>query len=120
MFTAEPTGAGMVKTQTFVPLPRTGRLCSGDNMVMAEMTVGLLPCRPVAGFARGTWSVSERTVADWPYEASKIEVPSILIAMGASGLVAGPWTTEPSVMLYLLPWQGQLMVPFRTVWTMQP
>src|SRR6516164_9455366 len=40
--------------------------------------------------------------------------------MGASGLVAGPWTTEPSVMLNLLPWQGQLMVPFETLSTKQP
>ena len=43
-----------------------------------------------------------------------------MIAMGASGLVAGPWTTEPSVMLNLLPWQGQLMVPFETLLTKQP
>src|SRR5580692_12503843 len=40
--------------------------------------------------------------------------------MAASGLVAGPWTTEPSVMANLLPWQGQLMVPFETLLTMQP
>src|ERR1700691_5132989 len=40
--------------------------------------------------------------------------------MGASGLVAGPWTTAPSVMGNLLPWQGQLMVPFETLLTMQP
>src|ERR1700758_5023779 len=40
--------------------------------------------------------------------------------MGASGLVAGPWTTEPSLMLNLLPWQGQLMVPFETLLTKQP
>ena len=43
-----------------------------------------------------------------------------MIAMGASGLVAGPWTTEPSLMLNLLPWQGQLMVPFETLLTKQP
>lgn len=43
-----------------------------------------------------------------------------MIAMGGSGLVAGPWTTEPSVMLNLLPWQGQLMVPFETLVTKQP
>ena len=40
--------------------------------------------------------------------------------MAASGLGAGPWTTEPSLMLYLLPWHGQLMVPFETLLTMQP
>ena len=49
-----------------------------------------------------------------------IEVPSTLMAMGASGLVAGPLTTEPSLMLNLLPWHGQLMVPPETVLTMQP
>src|ERR1700678_4336185 len=42
------------------------------------------------------------------------------MAMGASGLVAGPLTTEPSLMLNLLPWHGQLMVPPETVLTMQP
>ena len=40
--------------------------------------------------------------------------------MAASGLGAGPWTTEPSLMLNLLPWHGQLMVPFETLLTMQP
>ena len=40
--------------------------------------------------------------------------------MAASGVVAGPLTTEPSLMLNLLPWQGQLMVPFETLLTMQP
>jgi len=43
-----------------------------------------------------------------------------LIAIGGSGLVAGPWTTEPSVMLNLLPWQGQLIVPCETLLTKQP
>jgi hypothetical protein len=27
---------------------------------------------------------------------------------------AGPWTTDPSVMEYLLPWHGQLIVPLET------
>ena len=40
--------------------------------------------------------------------------------MAASGLGAGPLTTEPSLMLYLLPWHGQLMVPFETLLTIQP
>src|ERR1700757_2418394 len=40
--------------------------------------------------------------------------------MAASGLGAGPWTTEPSLMLYLLPWHGQSMVPFETRLTIQP
>ena len=40
--------------------------------------------------------------------------------MAGSGLVAGPCTTEPSLMLNLLPWQGQLMVPFETLLTKQP
>ena len=34
--------------------------------------------------------------------------------------MAGPWTTEPSVMLNLLPWHGQLIVPFETLLTKQP
>src|SRR5690242_12259924 len=40
--------------------------------------------------------------------------------MGASGLPAGPWTTDPSLMLNWLPWHGQLMVPPETLLTMQP
>lgn len=43
-----------------------------------------------------------------------------MIAMAASGLGAGPRTTEPFSMLNLLPWHGQLMVPFETLATMQP
>ena len=39
---------------------------------------------------------------------------------GASGDEAGPLTTEPLVMLNLLPWHGQLMVPPVTLPTMQP
>src|SRR5580692_2294611 len=42
------------------------------------------------------------------------------MATGASGLVAGPLTTEPSLMLNLLPWHGQSMVPLAMVATMQP
>ena len=34
--------------------------------------------------------------------------------------MAGPRTTEPSAMLNLLPWQGQLIVPFETLLTKQP
>ena len=30
------------------------------------------------------------------------------MSFSGSGLVAGPFTTEPSVSLKLLPWQGQL------------
>ena len=36
--------------------------------------------------------------------------PSTLIVFGGSGLGAGGLTTEPSVIEYLLPWQGQLIV----------
>src|SRR5258708_5714293 len=36
------------------------------------------------------------------------------MAIGASGLGAGPLTTEPSLMLYLLPWHGQSIVPLAT------
>jgi hypothetical protein len=39
---------------------------------------------------------------------------------GAKPVVTGPLTTEPSVILNLLPWHGQLMVPPETVPTMQP
>jgi hypothetical protein len=35
-------------------------------------------------------------------------------------LVAGPRRTEPSVIANLLPWQGQLIVPFWTLLTRQP
>src|SRR6516164_9529037 len=38
---------------------------------------------------------------------------------GASGDGAGPLTTEPLVMLNLLPWHGQLIVPPDTVSTRQ-
>src|SRR6476659_279644 len=46
-------------------------------------------------------------------------LPWTLIPTGASGDVAGPLTTEPLVMLTLLPWQGQLIVPLVTVSTRQ-
>src|SRR6516225_2700908 len=39
---------------------------------------------------------------------------------GGSGDAAGPLTTEPLVMLNLLPWHGQLIVPPDTVPTMHP
>ena len=45
--------------------------------------------------------------------------PSSLIVFSGSGLGAGGFTTEPSVIEYLLPWQGQLIV-FVTVSTRQP
>src|SRR5215472_7392566 len=38
----------------------------------------------------------------------------------AKGEGAGPCTTEPSLMLNLLPWHGQSMVPLATASTMQP
>src|SRR5580704_12282646 len=49
-----------------------------------------------------------------------IEVPWTLMFTGASGEVAGPFTTEPLTMLNLLPWHGQLMVPPDTVVTRHP
>src|SRR6266568_4750467 len=49
-----------------------------------------------------------------------MEVPWTLMLTGASGDAAGPLTTEPSEMLNVLPWHGQLMVPPVTVPTMQP
>src|SRR5215469_12878700 len=46
--------------------------------------------------------------------------PSTLMASAGSGLGAGPPTTEPFLMLYWLPWQGQRIEP-STIWlTMQP
>ena len=36
--------------------------------------------------------------------------PSTLIVFAGSGWGAGGFTTEPSVIEYLLPWQGQLIV----------
>src|SRR5690349_3338932 len=47
-------------------------------------------------------------------------LPWTLMPTGASGDVAGPLTTEPLVMLNLLPWQGQLIVPPVTLSTRQP
>src|SRR5215468_2826328 len=47
-------------------------------------------------------------------------VPETLIASAASGLGAGPPTTEPSLMLNWLPWQGQSIVPSLIWLTMHP
>src|SRR4051812_24624552 len=52
--------------------------------------------------------------------ARRIEFPSTLICSAGSGFGAGPASTEPSAMRYLLPWHGQSMVPFATVPTVQP
>src|ERR1700760_3652063 len=40
--------------------------------------------------------------------------PATVTLAAASGVGAGPVTTEPSVILNLLPWQGQLIVPSAT------
>ena len=45
--------------------------------------------------------------------------PSTLIVLAGNGLGAGGFTTEPSVIEYLLPWQSQLIVSV-TVATVQP
>jgi len=47
-------------------------------------------------------------------------LPLTLMPTAASGAVAGPVTTEPLVMLNLLPWHGQLIVPPDTLSTRQP
>src|SRR4051812_50083712 len=47
-------------------------------------------------------------------------LPWTLMLTGASGAAAGPLTTEPFVMLNLLPWHGQLIVPPDTLFTVQP
>lgn len=46
--------------------------------------------------------------------------PVTITLFAANASVAGPCTTEPSVMVNLLPWQGQLMVPPLTLSTTQP
>src|SRR5215470_3048464 len=46
--------------------------------------------------------------------------PETLIASAASGLGAGPPTTEPSLMLNWLPWHGQSIVPSLIWLTMHP
>src|SRR5215468_5137385 len=47
-------------------------------------------------------------------------LPWTLMPMGASGDEAGPLTTEPLVMLNLLPWHGQLIVAPVTLPTVHP
>ncbi len=44
-----------------------------------------------------------------------IESPETVIGTSASGNVAGPCSTSPFSMEYLLPWQSQLMVPSETL-----
>src|SRR5215472_19301208 len=46
--------------------------------------------------------------------------PETLIAWAASGLGAGPPTTDPSLMLNWLPWHGQSIVPLLIWLTMHP
>src|SRR5215472_17531306 len=46
--------------------------------------------------------------------------PETLIASAASGLGAGPPTTEPSLMLNWLPWHGQSIVPLLIWLTIHP
>ena len=48
-----------------------------------------------------------------------IESPSTATALLSSGSVAGPLATVPS-RLYLLPWQGQSIVPSATLFTAHP
>ena len=43
-----------------------------------------------------------------------------LMATGVSGAVAGPVTTAPSLILNVLPWHGQSMVPLMTLSHRQP
>src|SRR6516164_4251462 len=47
-------------------------------------------------------------------------LPETLIVSAASGLGAGPLTTEPSLMLNWLPWHGQSIVPSLIWLTMHP
>ncbi len=52
--------------------------------------------------------------------ARLIESPETVIFSSASANVAGPSSTSPVSMEYLLPWQSQLMVPSETLDTRQP
>src|SRR3954469_24132224 len=49
-----------------------------------------------------------------------MESPLTLMAIAARGFLAGPFATEPSATLNLLPWHGQLIVPPDTSPTTQP
>src|SRR5690606_900940 len=51
--------------------------------------------------------------------AVRIEFPSTVIRSSGRGWVAGPRSTEPSVIRNRLPWHGQSMVPSATVDTRQ-
>ena len=53
-------------------------------------------------------------------QARATESPSTVMSAAGSGRVAGPPATLPSLMLNLLPWQGQLIVPPETSPTAQP
>ena len=46
--------------------------------------------------------------------------PWTVIRLSSRGLSAGGFTTEPSAILNLLPWHGQLIVPPDTVSTLHP
>lgn len=46
--------------------------------------------------------------------------PLTVIFRSASGLAAGPFVTEPSLALNLLPWHGQTISLFETLATGQP
>ena len=73
--------------------------------------------------ARGSWttgSTGGTHPATGAGYARLIESPETVIFSSASGNVAGPCSTSPFSMEYLLPWQSQLMVPSETLDTRQP
>src|SRR4051812_26307633 len=49
-----------------------------------------------------------------------MESPSTAIFLAGSGFLAGPSATEPSAILNLLPWHGQLTVPSAILSTEHP
>src|ERR1700728_743893 len=80
-------------------------------MIMDAGRAALVPLRPVVfrRFSRGVSCQCRKTL------------PSVTVMeAAASGVVAGPVTTAPLVILNLLPWHGQLIVPSATWLHMHP
>src|SRR5215210_4797347 len=60
-----------------------------------------------------------RAVARRDRQARTMESPSTVMATSGSGLIAGPFFTEPSAMLKLLPWHLHPIRPSPTLLTVQ-
>jgi len=65
--------------------------------------LSLSSTRRMTSKVQSEFALPNAIVSFQPYQPWTIEAPSTLMAMGASGLAAGPLTTEPSLMLNLLP-----------------